>query len=191
MDGTVIQCADKFQQHSKSTSAPSGPNPHGGFSLDNLVPFPGSSPTAYSFGVSVMARSNPDPAPDALVPESRFLLDHRGQFHVNRLFEELNVRPADVARALGVKPQQVHAWLRSRPVLPKSASARALLGEMARIVEVLRALIPDNTPEHRQLWLQNPNAALRFERPIDLILNDRGGEVFDVLYGLYTGDVSL
>ncbi len=125
------------------------------------------------------------------------LRDASGAFYIVRLLEELNLRPADLARALDVKATQVYAWDRPEPVEPRDEGVRDKLAALVKVVDILRRLIADHGPsgpsarEQRQLWLHNPQPVFRFERPIDLLLSGRSDQVFDELWAIYSGHVSI
>lgn len=119
------------------------------------------------------------------------LCDTNGDFHVDRIFEELNLRPSDVARALDIRPQQIYAWLKTSPLRPTNQRAYELLLVLTRVITLARGLWREPSPVRRQLWFHNANLAFRGERPVDLVLSGRGQEVADALWSRYVGDVSL
>jgi len=131
------------------------------------------------------------PPPSRSVQADLDLVDAGGAFRVDCILDELGIRPADLARALGTSPQQVSGWRKAGAVRPSKAEVVTFLNLLVRIITVLRALFADAGPERRRLWMQNPQIRLKCERPIDVVLSGKGEQVFDLLWGAYSGDVSL
>ena len=82
-------------------------------------------------------------------------------------------------------------WRKAGAGRPSKAEVVTFLNLLVRIITVLRALFADAGPERRRLWMQNPQIRLKCERPIDVVLSGKGEQVFDLLWGAYSGDVSL
>jgi len=81
---------------------------------------------------------------------------------------DAGVETADIARATGVDPSTVSAWLHARR--NPSGDRRLRLIELSAIVERLGDVMD---PSYVPIWLVKPVAALSNRRPIDVIA---GGE---------------
>ena len=85
-----------------------------------------------------------------------------------RRVRDAGVETADIARAIGVDPSTVSAWLHARR--NPSGERRLRLIELSAIVERLAAVMDAS---YVPIWLAKPIAALANRRPIDTIA---GGE---------------
>ena len=155
---------------------------------------------AVSRALALHATSEVQPQPDLgrsrrpalhpVSPDASDLIDHDGAFYVRALLEELNLRPAELAKALGIRAQQVHSWLKDSAVRPTTAGAQELLGQLVKTAVFLRALFPEDQRGQRQLWLRQPQIGFKGDSALELLLGGQGGRVLDVLYELVTGDIS-
>jgi transcriptional regulator with XRE-family HTH domain len=81
-----------------------------------------------------------------------------------RRVREAGVDTADIARATGVDPTTVSAWLHARR--NPTGERRLRLIELSAIVERLAATMD---PEYVPIWLLKPVGALGNRRPIEVI----------------------
>lgn len=126
-------------------------------------------------------------------PESRAvdLVDSAGSFHVDRLFKELGLKPAEIAAALKVRPQHVHAWCRAEPVRPRTPGAESLLMDFVRVATFLRALLKPSSPERAQTWIRQPLLPCRGRTPFELVCSGQGQSVVDILWEAWSGDSEM
>lgn len=78
--------------------------------------------------------------------------------------ERAHLRREDVARVVGASPRTVARWAQGET--GPRAQARERLLELSAVVTELSKVI---RPEVAEAWLLEPNPALDFERPLDLI----------------------
>ncbi len=102
-----------------------------------------------------------------------------------RIREAGHLSVADLARATGVEPSTVRAWL-SHARTPSGARAERLL-ELSSVVERLLGVVE---PEYIPVWLRKPNLALEEQKPIDIIAAGRYRQVSALLASLETTPLS-
>lgn len=84
-----------------------------------------------------------------------------------------------IARATGAAPSTVRGWLTERTEPSRERAER--INELAEIVDRLARVI---NPEYVPVWLTKPVAALKDEKPIDLVAQGRYIEVLRLISAL-------
>jgi transcriptional regulator with XRE-family HTH domain len=93
-----------------------------------------------------------------------------------RRVREAGVETADIARATGVDPTTVSAWLHSRR--NPTGDRRLRLIELSAIVERLATTMD---ADYVPIWLVKPVAALSNRRPVDVIAEGGYQEVLQLV----------
>ena len=98
------------------------------------------------------------------------------------LQEKGAMKAADVAQALGIRPETVSRWNQGK-AFPQPEAERALL-DLEYVVDLLADLY---RPDEARIWLLSRQRLLGGARPVDLIAKGRTDEVLQVLRQLLEG----
>lgn len=101
---------------------------------------------------------------------------------LGELTQQLRLDQSDVARVLGTNPRTVARWLQEEAEPRRLARERLL--EFIAVLEQLSAVLQ---PQAAHDWLFKPNAALKHEKPADLIRNGEYRRVLGAIDALSEG----
>ena len=101
---------------------------------------------------------------------------------ISFLRESGGLRGADIANIVDVSPPTVSRWSHGKG--SPSIRTQTEIADLRYVVERLSELYD---PDETRLWLHTPHALLDRNRAVDLIHNDRTGEVLAVIDRLEAG----
>lgn len=120
------------------------------------------------------------------IRHSRDLLDASGGFRVARLGAVLGIEPAELGRVSGRSTESVAKMFKQESVHPRSARTREVLGELAQLAAILRAMgLEEDAPR----WMHTPLPAFAGKTPVELIAARRGQELVGRLLANATGNI--